>query len=382
MKVTTTHFQVGNGDMTLVTLESGRRILIDCKITQCADDPDDDAPDVGTQLRDMLERDGSDRLYVDAFLLTHPDQDHCAGLRRHFHLGPLSQWSSDDDKIVIREMWSSPIVFRRAERKEPRTPLCEDALAWRTEARRRANLFKAQGYAVDGDRILILGEDIGGKTDHLTQILVAAGSTFSRICGVTDSSFKNLLLAPLLASSDDEADVLSKNNSSVIMRMSLSAGGNAEAARYLLGGDAEVAIWEKIWDRYEPEQLAYEVLLAPHHCSWHSLSWDSWSEKRERARVSQKARDALGQAAPGAHILSSSCEIKDNENDPPCIRAKREYLAILKPGCGALRCVADEPDDKPLEMQVTYYGPKPSRWATVAGGALGTGVGTEALGHG
>lgn len=42
MKVTTTHFQVGNGDMTLITLESGRRILVDCKITLCADDPNDD----------------------------------------------------------------------------------------------------------------------------------------------------------------------------------------------------------------------------------------------------------------------------------------------------------------------------------------------------
>lgn len=379
MKVTTTHFQVGNGDMTLISLESGRRILVDCKITLCADDPNDDAADVGTQLRDLLDRDGSNRLYVDVFLLTHPDQDHCAGLRRHFHLGLLSQWNSHDDKIVIREMWSSPIVFRRAERK---TPLCEDALAWRKEARRRVALFRAQDYAVDGDRILILGEDVDGKTDDLGRILVTAGSTFARICGAADASFEGLLLAPLLASSDDEAEVLSKNNSSVIVRMSLSAGGNPEAGRYLLGGDAEVAIWEKIWDRYRPEDLKYEVLVAPHHCSWHSLSWDSWSDKREAAKVSQKARNALGQAVPGAHIISSSGEIKDDEKDPPCIRAKREYLAILDAGRGAFRCVADEPDDKPLEMQVTSFGPKPSRWAIAAGDALGTGVGTEALGHG
>jgi hypothetical protein len=181
MKVTTTHFQVGNGDMTLIKLESGRCILVDCKITLCADDPNDDTADVGTQLRDLLVRDGSDRLYVDVFLLTHPDQDHCAGLRRHFHLGILNQWNADDDTIVIREMWSSPIVFRRAERKEPKTPLCEDALAWQKEARRRANLFKAQRYALDGDRILILGEDVGGNTDDLGQIL-ERGSCDRKLC--------------------------------------------------------------------------------------------------------------------------------------------------------------------------------------------------------
>jgi hypothetical protein len=42
--------------------------------------------------------------------------------------------------------------------------------------------------------------------------------------------------------------------------------------------------------------LAYDVLLAPHHCSWHSLSWDSWSDYGEDAEVSSDARNALGQA--------------------------------------------------------------------------------------
>src|SRR5690554_6205983 len=111
--VRTTHFKVGNGDMTLIETGSGRKILVDINICN-SDDYDDDRPDVAEQLRDRLKRDNGDRLYVDAFLLTHPDQDHCRGLREHFHLGPQADWSQDDDKIVIREMWSSPTVFRRA----------------------------------------------------------------------------------------------------------------------------------------------------------------------------------------------------------------------------------------------------------------------------
>ncbi|BCM87705.1 metallohydrolase [Methylobacterium indicum] len=384
MSAKTTHFKVGNGDMTLMVLESGRRLLIDCKIGVAADDPNDDAPDVGAQLRDRLTRDASGRLFVDAFLLTHPDQDHCAGLRRHFHLGPPASWVKADDKIVIREMWSSPIVFRRADRKNAKGghTLCEDAQAWRDEARRRVRLFRAQRWLADGDRIQILGEDVDGKTDDLLPILVSAGSVFSTICGVTDATFSGLLLAPMLADDDAEVEVLSKNNSSVIVRLTLAAGGNPTAGRFLFGGDAEVAIWERVRDRYTDQELTYDVLMAPHHCSWHSLSWDSWSEKREKAVVSERARSALAQAASGAIIVSSSNAILDDNRDPPCIRAKREYEAILKPVSGPFRCVADEPGDDPLEISISYFGVKPSRLLAGVAGGLATGVGSEALAHG
>jgi hypothetical protein len=379
MSAKTTHFKVENGDMTLIEFESGRRLLVDIKIRAAADDPDDETPDVGSQLRERLTPDGQGRLFVDAFLLSHPDQDHCAGLQSHFHLGPLSQWKKADNKIIIREMWSSPIVFRRAEKDHI---LCEDAKAWSTEARRRVNLFKNQGFLSDGDRIQILGEDVDGKTDDLGAILVKAGTCFSTICGATDASFESLLLAPLLGDGENEEEVLSKNNSSIIMRLTLAANGVAAAARYLLGGDAEVAIWEKIWDQYTPDDLKYEVLLAPHHCSWHSLSWDSWSEKGNDAKVSEKARSALAQVAPGATILSSSCTIKDDDNDPPCIRAKREYAGIVKPAAGTFRCLADEAGDDPFELLISEYGPKPDRKRLVSLAGLETAVGSEALGHG
>src|SRR5262249_27967326 len=98
-------FPVGNGDMTLITLESGRRILIDVNIREAADDPNDNTPDVITKLRDRLKRDSTGRLYVDAFLLSHPDEDHCNGLKKHFHLGPAKDWSKISDKIFIREIW-------------------------------------------------------------------------------------------------------------------------------------------------------------------------------------------------------------------------------------------------------------------------------------
>jgi hypothetical protein len=347
----TVHFRVDNGDMTLVELASGRVLLIDINIRGAADDPDDDTPDVAAQLRSRLKRDSKGRLYVDAFLLTHPDDDHIRGLTNHFHLGPPGEWSKTADKIFIREMWSSATVFRRASKTHK---LDDDAKAWAKEARRRVQYYRDNGGAVsDGNRILLMGEDANGKTDGLDDILIKTNNTFSVINGNNDDSFEARLLAPMPPSDDEELEEkLSKNNSSVIIRLALKAGETT--ARYLFGGDAEVAIWERVWERNEKyaERLSYDVMIAPHHCSWHSLSWDSWSDYGEDAEVSEAARNALAQARNGARIIASSCEVVDDENDPPCIRAKREYEDILDAVGGTFQCLGDGDDAEPFVLEI------------------------------
>lgn len=352
MAAKTTHFKVNNGDMTLLRTGDGHSIIVDINIRAAADDLDDDAPDVAKQLRERLSRDDEGRLYVDAFLLTHPDADHCRGLEKHFHLGPLDEWKKADDKIVIREMWSSPIIFRRASRHHN---LCADAKAWAAEARRRVREFRANGYAYDGDRVKILGEDVDGKTDDLTEILVVGGDVFQTVGGVTDNTFSAHLLAPLLADDEEEAEFLSKNNSSVVINISLGKTNLQNPSYYLLGGDAEVGIWEKLWGKYgdDPTQFQYDVLIAPHHCSWHSLSWDSWSDFGEDAEVSDDAKSALGQPMSGAFVIASSKEIKDDDADPPCIRAAREYKSILKSVNGNFTCLGELSGDAPLEFEIT-----------------------------
>jgi hypothetical protein len=382
MSAKVTHFKVANGDMSLFELESGRCILVDMNIRD-PDSCEDEIADVAAQLRKKLDRDEQGRMYVDAVLNTHPDADHIRGLKAHFHLGSPSNWSKTDDKILIREMWSSPIVFRRASAKDEDHVLCEDAEAWCAEARRRVKKFRDDGLLGDGNRILILGEDIEGKTDDLADILVKVDETFVKICGATDVSFEARLLAPMKADNEEEEELLTKNNSSVVMRIDMKVAG-VTSSRYLIGGDAEVAIWEKLWERNKDktERLQYDVLLAPHHCSWHSLSWDSWSEKGEGAEVSETARNALGQALGGAVIIASSKAIEDDEDDPPCIRAKREYESILEPVKGDFKCVADGPSLDPLVIEISSAGPKIKRAAFGVSVAAGTGIGSQAFAHG
>jgi hypothetical protein len=372
-------FPVDNGDMTLLELESGRFLLVDINIRSDADDPDGEKPDVAAQLRKLLPRDSQDRLYVDAFLLSHPDQDHCRGLGNHFHLGPEDEWSKKDDKILIREMWSSPIVFRRASRNHT---LCEDAKLWNSEARRRVKRFRDGGSGQDGDRILILGEDESGKTDDLTDILVKVDEAFSFMNGSSDDSFSATLLAPLPINDDEEE--LSKNKSSVILQLSIAGDGVPDKCLYLTGGDAEVAIWERLWQRHQkdPYALSYDVLLTPHHCSWRSLSYDSWSDKGEDAQVCQEAQSALSQANPGAILIASSKPVLNDSNDPPCFRAKREYANIADDCDGSFECVGDL-SPKALEIEIGSNGPKPRAKLLTSAAIVSSGlVGSQPVGHG
>ncbi len=362
MATSITFLPVGNGDMTLISLgdAAGTTILIDCNIRAAADDPDDGTRDVAKDLRERLKTDKQGRPFVDVFLSTHPDKDHSTGLKKHFYLGPIADYSDDEKpsnekRIVIGEMWSSPIVFRRASKDHT---LCDDALAFNKEAKRRVNLARDKRFSgiEFGERVLVLGEDEGGKTDDLTPILVKIDEVFQKINGATSALFKARLLSPLPISSDEEEEnAIGKNHSSVILNIELAEDSSRKTVKnFLTAGDAEVLIWEKLWGKHKdkPEVLAYDLLQTPHHCSWHSLSYDSWSEKGDDAKVCESAKSALSQIRAGGKIVASSNSIEDDGCDPPSHAAKSEYEKIVKRAKGEFLCTGEEPSkDKPAPLE-------------------------------
>lgn len=360
MTASITFFPVDNGDMTLLTFDNDQTLLIDIHVRNTADDADEDTPDVMTELRGRLKRDEKGRLFVDGFLLSHPDKDHIGGLEAHFHLGPPDEWKKDDDKILIREMWSSPIVFRRASKGHV---LCDDAKAWAKEARRRVKLYRdSKTIGAEGDRIQIVGEDIDDKTDDILGIVVKTESLLTSLNRVSAGAFEARLLAPLPQGDDEELnDILAKNRSSVILRFSIRGAGYLDKCRFLTGGDAEVAIWERLWDKhgtYNSDWLMYDILQTPHHCSWHSLSYDSYSTYGEDAEVCESARSALAQIRKGAIIVASSEHIDPEDVDPPSDRAKREYISIVDGKKERFICVADiwEDEEQPLQYEIGANG--------------------------
>lgn len=365
-------FPVGNGDMTLITLESGKRILIDINIRQNADnEKKTDYPNVATMLKEgSLELDTNGRPYVDVFVLTHPDRDHCSGLTTHFHLGSPSTWkTADEDEnqtILIREMWSSPLTFRRMDKVDG--TLTPNAEAWQKEAKRRVKLFKDgdKNKNQDGNRILILGEDVHHeKTDGLEDIMIQVGQTFQQICGQTDTSFSALLLSPQLVTVEEAETLSGKNNSSIVLLFTITSEKNNQAAKFLTGGDAEVGTWERIWSRNlnDTSKLKYNILQTPHHCSLGVISHDQYNDqgnnkgKGEGCEISVDALKALSQTMDGAFIIASSEEPEKKSGKD---LASRVYQNIASKSSGKVFFTMVDSPDKPLKLTITSEGPNSS----------------------
>lgn len=347
-------FPVGNGDMTLIKTDSDRRILVDCNVRK-----GDEYPDVNKQLREKLTRDANGRLFIDLFVWSHPDEDHCKGISDNFHLGKPDEWDKDKDLIFINEIWSSPMVYRRADKFHK---LCEDAKALNKEVKRRVNSYKDNNEMSSGNYVLILGEDENGKTDDIQDIVLQLDNETSSINGYVDETIVVKLLGPTPKSEmEEEEEKLGKNHSSAIVNYLLRV--DDFEANFLSGGDAEVVCWEILLERMKEKKsendLEYDILQAPHHCSWHTLSHESWGDAKKEgrtAKISDEAVEALSQAKKSAFIISSSNEIKDDDNDPPSYAAKKEYLKILDNVSGSFKCVADHKKDGknvPLEIEIS-----------------------------
>jgi hypothetical protein len=189
---------------------------------------------------------------------------------------------------------------------------------------------------------------------------------FDKVNGKSNALFKARLLGPLpISAEEEEEQQLGKNHSSVIINFELADDvkrGTVKA--FLTGGDAEVYIWEKLWVKHKKksEVLSYDLLLAPHHCSWHTLSYDSRSEKGDKAEVCKDAKSALSQINAEGKIVSSSNSIEDNECDPPCHAAKKEYESIVKGQKGEFLCTDESPTkDKPEPLEFVLSDGKVSR---------------------
>lgn len=141
MKHSIKFYPVGNGDCSLVNIGGANmKMMFDCNFRQQAEDDDEEMFDV---LGDLIDNELTKKCglpFLDAYLLTHPDQDHCRGFEEKFYQGDPDQIKDDDkkaNKILIGELWYSPRVF-----EEYNTELCDNAVAFKKEADRRMKLYK------------------------------------------------------------------------------------------------------------------------------------------------------------------------------------------------------------------------------------------------
>ncbi len=372
---------VGTGDSTTIMVDSETALQVDIRHTAKSEDEETTEWAIIDHLVEVLpKRDG--KPYLAVFALTHPDKDHVQGFEE------LIQ------RVEIGELWYTPRILRDYEDNED---LCEDAVAFRNEAdRRRKAVLADPGNIAPGDRIKVIGHDEILNEEKYTDLPESCkehpGTTIKLIDG-EDQSDKCVVFihAPF---SDDQAK--ERNNTSLALQVALKDGDRKLEA--LLLGDREYPTISRIFRTTEEhnneEFLAWDILLAPHHCSKKVMFFQNPDEEKPTLKP-DIMEDFEKHAKDAAHIVASAhAAFSDGKGDnPPHQKAREKYEEIVD--SGHFLCTHETPTEaepEPIvfglsESGVTHPEKKKGTAAAALVGALGAARGqakppTEHVGFG
>ena len=337
MKHSIKFYPVGNGDCDLITIGgANKKMMFDCNFRQKAEEENEEMYDV---LDDLLTNELTTKKcglpLLDAFLLTHPDQDHCRSFADKFFLGDpdaVPQSAKDDKKILIGELWYSPRVF-----EELSGELNVDAKAFKKEAKRRMDLYKSNSNKVDkdGNRIRIIGWTDNPDLKGLEERIITPGNTISEVNGTFCRYFEMFIHAPF----KDDIKGEDRNMTSIASQLRfMSDKNNENIARVFLGGDTEWRVIQEIMNKTSNDDyLKWDLMEAAHHCSYKFFADDREDDPN------QASLDFLDKSEDGAFVVSSSKIVKKNSDNPPCQKAKNRYTDRI--GKSNFFCTGGEKDD-------------------------------------
>jgi len=319
------HFwKVGTGDSTSIVIKEN--IVFQVDLHDNASDDNENTAMIDKLVEELPEVDGEP--YLSGFALTHPDQDHIKGFTDLL------------DQIVIGELWFTPRVFN-----EYTKDLCDDAVAFRDEAMRRIELsIKNNGDVDSGDRVRLIGYDELLKTDGFKGFpdddFTTPGNAVTELDGEDyDGEFRAFIHAPFKEDVDPD-----RNDTSLAMQVVL--GDDASKGGALLFGDISYPVIRKIFDvtkeNGNEEALAWQIFLAPHHCSKSVM----YQKEGDNEVLKQDILDDLDEAQVGDGYVISSSEAVPSSNqkgdNPPHAKAKARYEEIAG---GEFLCTHDDASD-------------------------------------
>ena len=322
---------VGSGDSTTIVIDDEHVMQVDLRQMEASSDEGDPHAPVADLLEKLLpQKDG--KPYLAAFVLTHPDEDHCQGFANFM------------DKVLIGEIWLAPRVLSEFDED-----LCEDAQVFKDEAQRRIEQARS-GKAESGDRVRIIGlADILDEDDYNgfpEEMLTVPGSEVTKIDGEElSSAFRAFVHAPF--KEDAEAE---RNDTSIALQVTMKT--EDASCKALLLGDLSNPTVNRIFSYSDEADLEWNVLLAPHHCSKTVMygADDDGNDVLDRQLMS-KIDDAGGECR---YILSSSEPIPSRNqsgDNPPHAKAKNRYEEIVEQG--HFLCTQEHPsEDKPEPIVV------------------------------
>ena len=241
---------VGCGDSTTIKVNDNVVVQVDIQHHESAEADDEPYHPVVDTLVDEVLPEVDGEKYLAVFALTHPDKDHCKGFAELL------------ERCKIGELWFTPRIIREYADDEG---LSEDAKKFCEEANRRIELNQS-GEAESGDRIRIIGNDDILDEDDYKDIPDDCKSRPGESTTVLDGidlagTFRAFFHAPF----GDDSDGNERNKTSLAMQITLTEGD--EEGRLMLFGDLDYPPLKRIFDYSDDDDKAWDVFLAPHHCS-------------------------------------------------------------------------------------------------------------------
>ena len=279
-------YPVDNGDTTLITLSDKTTILIDCKVRAGKEtDAGNKIYPVKDDLLESVQTNSEDHPFLDVFILTHPDEDHCLGFENNFFHGQspddYGKANEENEEIIINELWCTSMFFSEATSK--------DAKALKKEAERRRKLWDENKPEKndDGNRIRMIGYDGDDKFENVPTSVPGDTITLEDINGNSTGNFELFVHSPFKKSLITATSEANKNFSSIAMqaRFKINLSDRGWACFYLFGGDADHNIWKEIVEKTEEknrtDKLKWDLFLSPHHCSWTFFNDVPYDEKED-----------------------------------------------------------------------------------------------------
>lgn len=367
MEHTIKYYPVGNADCSLIKLDNGKTIIVDCQILSDLTDGNGKqiSYDVKTDLLKELKKDSQGRPFVDLFISTHPHKDHTLGFGGNFYHGDVEDYDKvkNKDEIIIEELWITPRGLRN--------DLAETSAEVRREAKRRKKLYddNADFTGSKGNYLRIIGYD--KDKDYDSRYCYVPGKTVQAVHGNSLTWLDIFIHAPFKEDIETSKKYDDKNAASIVVQFWFkveTAGEVTYKTRVLMGGDAEYAIWQHILDNNtDDEKLKWNIFLAPHHCSW-----SFFNESNNKKEIQPSSEEILNrQIGTSAHIVASSDEIKNDDNNPPCYQAKQQYVKKLKADASHFVNTATHRKEgnipQPIVFNISENGKKLLDVASVAG---------------
>lgn len=202
----------------------------------------------------------------------------------------------------------------------------------------------------DGNRIRIIGWTDNPDLKGLEDRIVTPGNTISEVNGTNCRYFEMFIHAPFKNDISGE----DRNMTSIVSQLRFDSEKEHQVARIFLAGDTEWRIIEEIMDKTSDDNnLKWDLLEAPHHCSYKFFADDREDDPN------QKSLDFLEKRESNAFVISSSKVVKQNSDNPPCQKAKNRYTdRVGKSNFLCTSGTSEDESDKPIIFVIDNDGLK------------------------